>query len=152
MCNLVILLGNAGKDPMDIPTKTGTSMITFSLATHEMQKVGGELKETTAWHDIVVLGKLADTCKKFVRKGKQMQVVGTIEYREFTNAQGVSVRKTQIRASDITFLGKPATEQASLPENTVEESSSDPFPGGSRIMTSNTMPSSASLIEKTLNS
>lgn len=124
--NLVILLGNVGKDPVDIPTRTGTAMVTFSVATHKNEKGGdGKWRETTQWHDVVTLGKLAETCKSFLSKGRTVQVIGSLEYRKFTTKAGAEVTKAQIKASEVHFVGpsKAKTEhQSSRPDpNTFAE-------------------------------
>ena len=54
--NLVILVGNLGKDPEVRTTQDGQKIVTLSLATSESwtDRRSGERKERTEWHRIVI--------------------------------------------------------------------------------------------------
>src|SRR5437899_11224199 len=69
--NKVILVGNLGRDPEVRRTSAGDPIVSFSLATSESwrDKVSGERKERTEWHNVVIfnenLGRIAEQyCKK----------------------------------------------------------------------------------------
>ena len=67
--NKVILIGNLGKDPEVRATTTGQRVANFSLATsRSWTGQDGQRQEKTEWHSIVVWGKLADICEKYLQK------------------------------------------------------------------------------------
>ena len=67
--NKVILIGNLGQDPESRFTPQGTAVTSFSVATNESWKSqSGEIKEHTDGTRIEMLGKRAETAKKYMRK------------------------------------------------------------------------------------
>lgn len=79
MFNKVILIGHLGQDPEF--KSTGKSQVaSFPLATHTAwhDKKGGEKKDRTEWHRIVAWGKLAQTCRQHLEKGKLILVEGAL--------------------------------------------------------------------------
>ena len=104
--NKALVLGHVGKDP-DVHTfDNGKQKASFSIATSEKYKnKDGELVEDTQWHNIVCWGKTADIVEKYVRKGNQVFVEGTIKYSQYENKDGVMVNKTEINCFTITMLG-----------------------------------------------
>ncbi len=101
--NRVTLIGNLGTDPEMKMTKTGKAVVNFSLATQ------GFKDEETTWHKIIAWDKTAETCAKFLTKGKQVYVEGRIQNRSYENKEGVKTYVTEIVANEVKFLGaKPA--------------------------------------------
>jgi single-strand DNA-binding protein len=88
-------------------TASGTAVVTFSLATDEQWKdQSGEKQRRTEWHNIVVWNKLAETCQKFLTKGKMVYIEGRIQTREWDDRDGNKRRTTEIVASDMRILEK----------------------------------------------
>lgn len=105
--NKVIVLGNVGKDPELKSTTGGSSVTNFSVATHESWKdKEGQDQRHTEWHKIVVFGKLAELCTKYVHKGNQVYVEGKLQTRKFKDKDGTERDVTEIRATDVVFLTK----------------------------------------------
>jgi single-strand DNA-binding protein len=70
--NKVILVGNLGRDPEVRSTPSGQSVCNFSLATTERYTDrAGQQQEQTEWHNVVVWGKPADACGRYLKKGSQ---------------------------------------------------------------------------------
>ena len=104
--NKVLLIGRLGKDPEVRYTPEGSPVASFSLATSEnWTDKNGTRQERTEWHNIVVWNKLADICKQFLSKGRQVYVEGRIQTREYTDREGVKRRITEIIASQMVMLG-----------------------------------------------
>lgn len=99
--NKAILLGFVGKDP-EHKQLANSEVCTFSLATS--RKVKDE--EKTEWHSIVVWGKLAEICSKYVSKGSQLLIEGEIQTRSWEK-DGKTNYKTEIVAREVKFIGKP---------------------------------------------
>ena len=67
----------------------------------------GQKMEHTEWHSIVVWGKLADICEKYLQKGKQVFIEGRIETRNWQDKEGQTKYKTEIICENLTLLGRP---------------------------------------------
>lgn len=105
--NKVILIGNLGKDPELKMTPSGQPLARFSLATTETWRTpAGEKQQKTEWHNIVVWGKQAETAEKYLRKGKQVMIEGRIQYRDFTDQNGVKKTYTEIRCDNFVMLSR----------------------------------------------
>jgi single-strand DNA-binding protein len=103
--NKVILIGNLGADPEVRATGGGQSVANFRIATSEQwQDKSGEKKERTEWHSIVVWGKLAELCGKYLKKGRPVYIEGKLQTREWEK-DGVKRYSTEVIAHTVTFLG-----------------------------------------------
>ena len=120
--NRVFLLGNLGKDPELRYTPSQQPVCNFSLATSESRKgADGERVEQTEWHNIVVFGRQAETCKQYLGKGRQIFVEGRIQSRKWQDQQGNTRYITEIIANNVQFTGgrdsinqsAPAMDQSS---------------------------------------
>lgn len=108
--NKVILIGNLGKDPEVRSTTTGQRVANFSLATsRSWTGQDGQRQEKTEWHSIVVWGKLAEICEKYLQKGKQVYIEGRIETRSWQDKEGQTKYKTEIICEQMTMLGRAGT-------------------------------------------
>lgn len=104
--NKVLLIGRLGKDPEIRYTPEGSPVASFSLATSEnWTDKNGTRQERTEWHNIVAWNKLADICKQFLSKGRQVYIEGRIQSREYTDREGVKKRITEVIASQMVMLG-----------------------------------------------
>jgi single-strand DNA-binding protein len=102
--NKAILHGNSGKDP-EVKQIGETKVAKFSLATQSFRK-DTDGNKVTDWHNIVAWGKLADLCEKYVKKGSSLIVEGEIQYRSYTDKDGVTKYITEIQANNIHFTSK----------------------------------------------
>jgi single-strand DNA-binding protein len=108
--NKVIVLGRLGTDP-EVKTVTGGNTVArLSLATSEnWTDKQGQKQERTEWHRIVVWGKLAELCGKYLNKGRQVYVEGRLQTRSWEDPQGQKRYTTEIVASTVQFLGGNGT-------------------------------------------
>ena len=105
--NKVILVGNLGADPEVRKTASQQSVTQFNLATSESWvNKDGERQEKTEWHRIVIWGKLADTCAKYLAKGRQVFIEGRLQTRSWETEQGQKRFTTEIVANQVLFLGR----------------------------------------------
>lgn len=107
MINKVILLGNVGQDPEVRTLETGVKVARVRLATSEriFNRQTNETTEHTEWHTITLWRGLAEVVDKFVRKGSQIYVEGSIRNREWEK-DGVKHYAVEIVADDMKLLGK----------------------------------------------
>jgi single-strand DNA-binding protein len=104
--NKVILVGRLGQNPEVRYTPSGAAVANFSIATNEswMDKQG-QKQEKTEWHRIVVWGKLAELCSKYLTKGRQAYVEGRLQTRQWQDKDGQTKYTTEVQAQTIQFLG-----------------------------------------------
>ena len=133
--NKVILIGNLGADPEVRFLPSGQAVGNFNIATTERWTAkSGEAAERTEWHRIVVFGKQAETCKEFLKKGRQVYVEGRLQTREWEDKQGQKRMTTEIVAQTVRFLGSGpgrAGEQGVEPSSPVTEPPEQPSVLGS---------------------
>ena len=104
--NKVMLLGNLGKDPEVRYTPQQMAICRFSLATGERKKdQSGQWVDHTEWHNVVTFGRTAETCAKFLKKGRQVFAEGRLQTRKFEDKNGVTKYVTEVVAERVVFLG-----------------------------------------------
>jgi single-strand DNA-binding protein len=101
--NRVFLIGNLGKDPEVRYTQSGKAVCNFSIAVTE----GPRDKEKTEWFNVVAFDEAAESCGKFLSKGRQVCVEGRIQTREWEDKEGAKRRSVEVVSSRVAFLGKP---------------------------------------------
>lgn len=110
--NRVTIIGHLGQDPELQHLVNGQAAGRFSVATDEpYTDKDGKRQERTEWHQIVVFGKVAETCGKYLSKGRQIYVEGRLRTREYeAQNSGGKRQRTEIVASRVQFLGTPPTD------------------------------------------
>lgn len=105
--NKVILVGNAGKDPVVRYFDKGVVKATFPLATSETYtNQQGETITSTEWHNIVLWRSLAEVAEKTIKKGTQVYLVGKIKTRSYVDKEGNNKYITEILADTLMVLDK----------------------------------------------
>jgi single-strand DNA-binding protein len=106
--NRATIIGYLGQDPelRNLPTN-GQPVVSFAVATDEsFTDKGGIRQERVDWHRVVVYGKLAETCHKYLSKGRQIYVEGRLHTREYEARDNGGKRyRTEIIAQRVQFLG-----------------------------------------------
>jgi single-strand DNA-binding protein len=126
--NRAMVIGRLGQNPEIRYAPTGLPVVNFSVATDEPYiDKEGKRQERTEWHRVVVIGKLALTCKEYLKKGRQVFVEGCLRNREFeTKAGGRKQRRTEIIANRVQFLGAvPERSQEALTDDSASPADSD---------------------------
>jgi single-strand DNA-binding protein len=110
--NKVIIVGRLGTDP-EVKTITGGQTVAkLSVATSEnWTDKEGQKQERTEWHRIVVWGKLAELCGRYLSKGRQVYLEGRLQTRSWEDQQGQKRYTTEIVANTIQFLGGATGER-----------------------------------------
>jgi len=105
--NKVIVIGNLGANPEIRALPSGQNVANFSLATTErFTGRNGTKQERTDWHRIVAFGRLADTCQRFLSKGRQVYIEGRLTTRQYEAKDGSGKRyRTEIVARQLRLLG-----------------------------------------------
>lgn len=103
--NKAILIGRLTADPELTTTNSGVDVCRFSLAINRpFKSQSGETQ--TDFLNIVVWRAAAANCHKFLKKGSQCAVVGSIQTRSYEDNNGIKRYVTEIVADNVEFLGK----------------------------------------------
>lgn len=114
--NKVILMGNLGKDPDVRHFEEGRAVASFSIATSESYKdKGGEFRESTDWHNIVVWRSgLVGVVEKYLKKGNKVYVEGKLKTRSYEDQDKKTKYTTEVIVDNLVLLGAPnRTEETS---------------------------------------
>jgi single-strand DNA-binding protein len=103
--NKVILLGNLTRDPELRYTENKKAVCTFGLATNRNWTTEtGEKREETEYHRIVAWEKLAETCDKYLRKGRKVYLEGRLQSRTYTGQDGIEKYSAEIVLDEMVML------------------------------------------------
>jgi single-strand DNA-binding protein len=87
-------------------TPSGQGVCELRVATSESwNDKNGQRQERTEWHRVVVWGKRAEVCAKYLAKGRQVYVEGRIQTRNYDDKDGNKRYITEVIANDVQFLG-----------------------------------------------
>ncbi len=106
--NKVILIGNLGADPEMKQTPSGMQIAQLRIATTDVwtDKNTGQKQERTEWHRVVVYDKLASICERYLSKGRQVYIEGSLQTRSWEDKQtGQKRYMTEIKAREMKMLG-----------------------------------------------
>ena len=109
--NRLTLIGNLTNDPEIRSTQTGKNVCTFTIAVNR-KKVS---EPQTDFFRINAWNGLADTCARFLAKGKKVAVVGELQARTYEDKQGKTRLSLDVSADEVEFLSpkeeKPKKEK-----------------------------------------
>lgn len=108
--NQVQLIGNLTKDPELKQTKSGNSVVTFTIATSRSVKNGETWDEETDFHNVIIWGKLAETVQQYVSKGQKLFVTGRLQNRSY-DKDGIKRYVTEVVGTDIVFMDSKKQSQ-----------------------------------------
>lgn len=125
--NKVFLIGNLTRDPELRYAPSGTAVVSFGMATNRNYTTqAGEKKQETCFVRVVVWGKQAEACNKYLTKGSPVFVEGRLQYRSWEGQDGQKKTTLEVRADRVQFLGRGrAPEQAAEPQ--AAEAAVEPF-------------------------
>tara|TARA_Y100001938_G_scaffold147053_1_gene227389 strand:- start:845 stop:1252 length:408 start_codon:yes stop_codon:yes gene_type:complete len=111
--NVTFTSGNLGADPETRTTSNGLVVTNLSLASNERKQVNNEWVDHTEWHRIVVFGKQAEVCSKFLSKGSKVFVQGKLRTRKWQDPKtGQDRWSTEIVADNVEFAGRAQAQPA----------------------------------------
>lgn len=99
--NNVVLIGRLTKDPeIRYTSDSQTAVATFTLAVDRPFS-----KEKQAdFIRIIVFGKSAENCEKYLKKGRMTAVHGRIQTGSYKNKDGATVYTTDVVADRVEFI------------------------------------------------
>lgn len=108
--NKVILIGRLTKDPDLRYTQNGRAMATFTLAVYKQlsrekkQEMEAQGKATADFPRVTAWGKQAENLSKYLKKGRQCAVEGSIQTGIYKDKDGKTVYTTDVLANNVEYL------------------------------------------------
>jgi single-strand DNA-binding protein len=121
--NRVLLIGRLTRAPELRYTPSGQPVTSFSLATNRYAGgEDGERREVADFHNVVVWNqgqrRLAEIVADHLVKGQLVYIEGRLQTRSWEGQDGQRRRTTEVVASEVQFLARPArsAEEQPLPD------------------------------------
>lgn len=109
--NRAMLIGNLTKDPELRATGSGIAVCTFTLAVQRRFANRDSQTREADFIPIVVWRAQAENCAKYLHKGSQAAVCGSIQTRSYDAPDGSKRYVTEIVADEVKFLSSPKQEE-----------------------------------------
>ena len=103
MLNKVVLIGRLTKDPELRSTPNNVSVATFTLAV-DRNYTNQQGEREADFIPIVVWRNLAETCGKYLTKGRLVAVSGRMQARSYEGNDGQRRYVTEVVADEVQFL------------------------------------------------
>lgn len=118
MLNKVILIGRLTRDPETRYTQSGDPICGFTLAV-DRNFTNAQGQREADFLPVSCYRKLAETCSRYLAKGRLVAVVGSIRTRNYQAQDGTKRYVTEINADEVRFLerapGAAAGDGSSAP-------------------------------------
>lgn len=101
--NSVILIGRLTRDP-EVRYTAGTQMAVANMTLAIDRPVGGNREKQTDFPRVVVFGKQAENCERFLEKGMLCGVQGRLQTGSYQDKDGKTVYTTDVMADRVEFL------------------------------------------------
>ena len=129
--NKVILIGNLGADPEIKSFQNGGKIANIRIATSEQWKdrMTGERKERTEWHNVVINGEgLVGVVERYLKKGSKVYIEGSLRTRKWQDRDGNDKYTTEVV---IAGMGGTLTMLDGAPGGGGSRGGGDDWSGGS---------------------
>lgn len=122
MFQQLIIVGNLGGDSELRYTSDGTAVANFSLAVNrKWTNPDGSPAEETTWFRVAVWRKQAEAINQYLKKGRQVMVVGRVSARAYTAADGSVRSSLDVTATEVRLLGGPRSDESPFADGGEEE-------------------------------
>lgn len=128
MLNKSVLIGRLTKDPELRQTSSDKEVCSFKLAVdRDFKNAAGE-KEAD-FIPVIVWGKTADLCSRYLSKGKMAAVAGRLQLRNYEDKEGNKRLAAEVVADNVWFLSPVGDRQQAPaePEPLYEDNEELPF-------------------------
>jgi len=101
--NMQIIVGHLGANPDYKELASGKVVANFDVATTEswQDKTSGDWLERTEWHKVEAWEKQAETCKKHLKKGTPVLIIGRKRTDKWEDEDNVQQKMVKIIADQV---------------------------------------------------
>ena len=111
--------GNLVRDPdLSYTQQNQTAKCVFTIACNRPKKNGED--QGADYIRVITWGKRAETCDRYLRKGRKVAVSGPLRTGSYKNRDGVTVYTTDVWADEVEFLNGGQHDQDKPQVNVVE--------------------------------
>lgn len=103
MINKIVIIGRLTRDPELRTTQSGTAVANFTVAC-ERDYAGKDGNKETDFIPVIVWKGQAETCDKYLSKGRLVGVEGRLQIRSYEDKKGVKRTIAEIVAGSVQFL------------------------------------------------
>ena len=104
--NQVVATARLTKDPELRTTGSGNSVATLRVAIGRPPGKDGEDRKAV-FYDVEVWGKLAESCVKYLAKGRRVAVAGRLEHQEWSGEDEKPRQRNYLVGEEVSFLDPP---------------------------------------------
>ncbi len=127
--NFINLIGRLGDDPKTVTLPSGTVATEFSLATNNYYRDrDGNKQERTDWHRVKAYGKLAELFDQYLERGRQISIVGSMQYRKWVDKHDQTRNTAEVIADSFSFIGGQNRQSNSHSHDNTNSIVADPLP------------------------
>lgn len=109
--NHLIIIGNVTKDPETRTTANGKQVCSFTVAVNRPND-----KDNTDFFRISAWGALADSCGRYLTKGKKVCVTGRVSVSTYQTQSGETRANMDVFAQSVEFLSPAEKTQQNAPQ------------------------------------
>lgn len=99
----IVIMGNLTADPEQRTTPNGRELTRFTIAVNTRMGAGRE--DSVAFYRCTVWGSRGEAVAKYVSKGQQLLVSGTLTVSSFQGKDGASRQSLDVNVDDFSFVG-----------------------------------------------
>lgn len=124
--NFFEVTGNIASKPEPRSLPSGTRVANVRLGQTYLYETKAGTQKRTNWFSLSFYGELAGTAIQF-EKGDKINVIGTIEQREFTPSDGSTRKVYEVIVKQCRLLERPRLAADERPQVTTSESREEEF-------------------------
>ena len=110
--NKITLIGNLTNDPEVRSTPSGITVCSFTIAVNRRhEEKNGE--RATDFFRITTWRQLADSCGRYLAKGRKVAVLGELQAQLYNAKDGSTRMSLDVQADEVEFLSPRQSDEAS---------------------------------------
>lgn len=133
--NRALLIGRLTKDPELRATGSGIAVCTFTIAVDRRFTNKETQTREADFIPIVVWRAQAENCAKYLHKGSQAAICGSIQTRSYDAPDGSKRYITEVVADEVQFLSRPNSENGGNNDDAARAASLGNPPFGENMQT-----------------
>ena len=106
-----VLSGHVATDIDSRVTKDGRLVSHFNLATPTGFKRNKDGKIPAEFHRINAWGKIAENCRDYLVKGRQLNIRGHLSNNTYTTSDGKHLKFSEVTADKVEFVDLPRSKK-----------------------------------------
>lgn len=111
--NKITLIGNLTANPELRSTPSGVSVCTFTIAVNR-RFANADGEKQTDFFRVNAWRGLADTCARYLEKGKKVAVIGELQARTYIAKDGTTRMSLDVSADEVEFLSPKSADSATV--------------------------------------